>query len=333
MAPKTTQASAPDPTKITVAEKLIGAVCIFSFVSIWISSLCSPFLLLGAVWKAQYIWASTIILITAVAYLPWEKNNFTNSVHHVIHYHFPRYFKSMSLEYEGEAIEKHTAASKKQQQTFYAIHPHGAFSFGWASLFAHPHLGHVRFCFAPGLYFSPFFRLFTRAVGNPGSAGKAAMISYMKAGEDLALPPGGFEEATLTSTNHDRVFIKRRTGFVRLCLQHGIAIRPVYVFGENRLYWNLQGGWDFRLNILNKNNLPAIVTWGHPLIPLLPKSTVAMKVVVGEPIVLPKMDSPSKDVVKQWHDKYVAALVALFENHKEDYYGAEVAKTTKLEIW
>ena len=159
------------------------------------------------------------------------------------------------------------------------------------------------------------------------------MISYMKKGEDLALPPGGFEEATLSSSHHDRVYIKKRTGFVRLCLQHGMKIRPVYVFGESGLYWNIQGGWDFRIKVLNKNGVPAIVTWGHPLIPLLPRSNVDMKVVVGAPIVLPKIDNPTKEVVKQWHDKYVAALVKLFEDHKESYYGSEVAKTRKLEVW
>ena len=69
------------------------------------------------------------------------------------------------------------------------------------------------------------------------------------------------------------------------------------------------------------------------MIPLLPRSNVDMKIVIGAPIVLPKIDNPSKDVVKQWHDRYVAALVKLFEDHKEDYYGPEVAKTTKLEVW
>lgn len=58
-----------------------------------------------------------------------------------------------------------------------------------------------------------------------------------------------------------------------------------------------------------------------------------MKVVVGVPIVLPKIDNPTKDMVKSWHDKYVAALTKLFEDHKGAYYGSEVAKTKKLEVW
>ena len=195
MAPKTTQALAPDPTKITILEKLLGGLAIVSFVSMWISSLMSPFLLVRALWKEQYIWALTIVAITIAAYTPWEKGPISKAVHDVVYYYFPRYFKSMSLEYEGENIEKKPTNNKgeKQQQTFYAIHPHGAFSFGWATLFTHPQLAHVRFCFAPGLYLSPFFRLFSRSTGNPGSAGKSDMIAYMKRGEDLALPPGGFE--------------------------------------------------------------------------------------------------------------------------------------------
>ena len=137
----------------------------------------------------------------------------------------------------------------------------------------------------------------------------------------------------MTSPNHDRVFIKKRAGFVKLCLQHGVSIRPVYVFGEKGLYWNIQGAWNFRINVLNRNNLPAIFTWGNPLLPLLPRGNVDVKVVVGAPIDLPKIDNPTKEAVQEWHAKYMSSLTALFEEHKEAAYGAEAAKTAKLELW
>lgn len=158
------------------------------------------------------------------------------------------------------------------------------------------------------------------------------MVSYMKRGESLALPPGGFEEATLSCPDQDRVFVKKRYGFVRLCIQHGIPIRPVYVFGEKGLYWNIQGAWDVRL-AMNKNGFPAILTWGHPLFPLMPRHDVDLKIVVGAAMAVPKVEDPSKEVVKQWHDKYMAALTKLFEDHKEAVYGSEAAKTAKLEVW
>ena len=178
---------------------------------------------------------------------------------------------------------------------------------------------------------SPFFRLFSRGVGNPGSASKDSMISYMRKGESLALPPGGFEEATLTSTNHDRVFIKKRTGFVRLCLREGIAIRPVYVFGERSCYWNIQGAFKSRL-ALNRYGIPAILAWGNLLVPWLPKRHVEMYIAIGKPLKLPKIEKPTKEEVSAWHDKYIKALTQLFEEHKAAAYGPS-SKTMKLEIW
>lgn len=334
MAPKTktTHAWATDPAKISKSEKLLAAICFVTFFTIWISSLLSPLLFAAAVYNGQYMRALVTVLITILAYVPWEKNRTTEAGRFVFYYYMPRYFKSMSVEYEGPPIVKQ-ALSSSTSPVLYAIHPHGAFSLGWGTLFLDPQFQHVRFCYSPVLYMSPFHRLLSRAMGKPGSASKRDMASYMRKGEDLALLVGGFEEATLTSRDHDRVYVKRRTGFVKLCLQHGVAIRPVYVFGERGLYWNVQGGWNFRLNVLNRNGLPAIVAWGNPLLPVLPDPSVDVKIVVGAPMALPQIDSPSREDVQRWHDRYTAALVKLFEDHKEDYYGQEVAKTTKLEVW
>lgn len=157
------------------------------------------------------------------------------------------------------------------------------------------------------------------------------MMEYMKNGESLALPPGGFEEATLTCMTQDRVYIQKRTGFVRLCLQHGIAIRPVYVFGEKSCYWNIQGAFRTRL-ALNRYGIPTILSWGNILLPLLPKPNAEVYIVIGKPLVLPKIDQPTKDEVSNWHEKYVSGLKQLFEDHKEKAYGPE-SKTMKLEVW
>ena len=331
MPPKVVAALEPDPEKITFLEKMLGAFCLFTFVGIWILSIASPRLLVYALVYGYNVLAISIVLLTVAAYLPWKKQGLLFQVTEAcrrFYAHFtPCYFKSIVMQFEGDELPK-----PDDPQTFYAIHPHGAFCIGWGMLFCHSVLQHVRFCFAPALYISPFFRLFARCTGNPGSAAKYAMLSYMKKGESLALPPGGFEEATLTSTQKDRVFIQKRTGFIRLCLEHGIRVRPVYVFGEKGFYWNIQGMFEMRL-ALNRYGIPTLLAWGHPISPLLPKSSVDMRIVVGAPIVLPKIEQPSKEDVKKWHDKYVAALIKLFEDHKEAAYGPETGKAAKLEVW
>jgi 2-acylglycerol O-acyltransferase 2 len=158
------------------------------------------------------------------------------------------------------------------------------------------------------------------------------MNSYLKNGENVALPPGGFEEATLTSTKIDRVFIRRRYGFVRLCLRYGVRIRPVYAFGEGKLFSNVQGLWRTRL-ALNRFGIPTIVSWGRPFFPLLPKKGIKMHIVVGRPLILPKIENPTIDDVTLWHEKYINELKRIYDEHKHVAYGSEEGKVSKLEVW
>jgi hypothetical protein len=319
---------ATDPETVTPLEKFLGGTVFFLFVNIWLSSLSSPVLFVLAIRLGHYVSAIVIVLLSILAYTPWKKGGtIQTAFHRYVKYYGPRWFQRFSI-----VIEDQDEETKNHPQTLYAVHPHGAFCIGWSMLFAHDYFAKTRFCFAPALYYSPFFRLFSRSTGNPGSAAKASMVSYMKQGQDIALPPGGFEEATLTSLEHDRVFISKRTGFVRLCLQHGIAIRPVYVFGEKSLYWNVQGGWKTRL-ALNKFGLPTILPFGYPWIPLVPKNTASLTICIGSPLVLPRLENPTKEQVAHWHAKYVAALTRLFEDNKETAYVSEVAKTAKMQVW
>jgi Diacylglycerol acyltransferase len=321
-----------DPTSITVRQKLLGALSLGLFVIVWISSIGSPLLLAMAIVRQRYMTATCIGGIFVLAYLPWKKENvgLARAIHKMIQTNTPLYFQSLKIH-----LVQPSQQQQQQQQpasTFYAIHPHGCFCMGWGQLFCHDTFRQVRFCFSPALYASPFFRLFARCTGHPGSASKSSMSSYLKNGQDLALPPGGFEEATLSCTTQDRVFIQKRTGFIRLCLQYGYAVRPVYCFGENRLYWNIQGMEKFRL-ALNRYGIPTILAWGQAFIPVLPKRNVDLHIVVGAPIALPTIPNPTQAEVQTWHAIYVTELVKLFEEHKEAAYGADVAKTAKLQVW
>jgi len=338
-------------------QSIIGSIALLTFISIWLASLVSP--IYGLYWflkgEMYNIPLFILVLLTLIAYLPWEN---TGPLSHSLKY-FARYssfyYKKITIIFQNQQSlpeqQEETAArtedeeqkenEKDDQQLqrrrplLYAIHPHGAFCLGWSLLFCSTMMeDKVRFCFSPLLYASPLFRLWSRLTGYPGSASKKSMINYMKEKNNLALPPGGFEEATLTCRHKDRVYIKRRTGFVKLALQHGYNVVPVYCFGENQTYDNIQGMWNFRL-WLNKLGIPAIIVFGSWFFPLLPKrdDPRGIRVVVGKPIVLPKINNPSRDEVRHWHDKYIAALIRIFEEHKEEYYGHEIAKTQKLEIW
>ena len=128
----------------------------------------------------------------------------------------------------------------------------------------------------------------------------------------MALIPGGFEEATITTDKADRVFIKARRGFVSYALRHGYCLTPTFAFGENRCFMNVQGAWRFRL-WLNSLGFPAILPWSFP--PPLPYDK-SLNVVVGKPLQLPTIAKPTDSQVKEWHGKYMAELEALYNRHK-----------------
>lgn len=94
------------------------------------------------------------------------------------------------------------------------------------------------------------------------------MKSRMRRGENIALIPGGFQEATMFEYNRHTVYIKRRKvralafastpqpagrmrvplcadpaplaqGFIKYALQHGYRVYPCYTFGEERTYYSI----------------------------------------------------------------------------------------------
>jgi hypothetical protein len=83
----------------------------------------------------------------------------------------------------------------------------------------------------------------------------------MKGSESLAIIPGGFEDVTIFKEGCDRIFLKTRKGFVKLALQAGYSLTPVYAFGEKNLYWNIQGMWSVRL-WLSSFGIPSIIPVG-----------------------------------------------------------------------
>lgn len=302
-------------------DVLLGSFTVGIFVLLWVGSIASPAVLIWAVHRKFYYLAAFIVLIAIISYIPWEKGALSRKLTAFVDWYHPRFYLSCRTIFAKASL-------RRPGQTLYAVHPHGAFCLGWSTLFHSNFMDNVRFCFSPTLYASPLFRLWCRMTGKPGKADKASMIYYMKRGENLALPPGGFEEATLTCLTRDRVFIQKRAGFVKLCLTHGYTIVPVYCFGEKGTFWNVQGGWKLRL-ALNGMGIPTILIWGLRFLPFLPKR-VNLLVVAGDPIECPKIDAPTRDDVMLWHAKYKASLLALFEKYKEE---AMYGKDVKLELW
>lgn len=146
------------------------------FVVIWLCSAGSPFLLGIALYKKDYKSIWSLLGVTIFAYLPWKQNSFTEILRSVYTKYSSQYMKRYKLVFvDGQGDDP----KQQQRQTFYAIHPHGAFCMGWSFLYCSDIMQSVKFCFSPALCLSPFFRIFSRIMGNPGS-GKFCCFFFLK---------------------------------------------------------------------------------------------------------------------------------------------------------
>ena len=210
----------------------------------------------------------------------------------------------------------------KPEKTLLCYHPHGILcgGFSWNGVHA-PELHALGFVWLifDGLVNAPIFGWIAAWCGNMQGASVSSMKKLMAAKRNLAIIPGGFEEATFHERGVERVYIMKRKGFIKYALRHGYQVCPVYTFGESETYESCNWFLDLRAK-LNEYKIPTVLFFGWWAFPFFPRPNCDIVTIIGAPIDFPELneDSITPEVIDQWHRKYVNALVELFDKHKED---------------
>ncbi|RLO07473.1 hypothetical protein DYB28_003489 [Aphanomyces astaci] len=129
---------------------------------------------------------------------------------------------------------------------------------------------------------------------------------------------GGSQEALEAHPNTNRLVLNKRKGFIKLALETGAHVVPVA---------NPQGSWLRSM----QDSVVKHLTIATPLLTSgpLPNSTPLLTA-VGIPIEFPQISKPSSEEIEIHHAKYKAALQALFDKHKQDFYSPDELKTADL---
>mmetsp|Transcript_34748 Transcript_34748/g.58375 ORF Transcript_34748/g.58375 Transcript_34748/m.58375 type:complete len:317 (+) Transcript_34748:332-1282(+) len=151
------------------------------------------------------------------------------------------------------------------------------------------------------------------------SASKSSMTRYLKEGKCCILVPGGVQECLTMEHNVETLFLKKRTGFVKLALTHGAPIVPAFAFGQcNTFGWLRPGPPVVPTGFVRSFSrfigfAPLLFggRWGS----VAPYQT-PMLVVVGKPIEVPLVAEPTKEQTQLYLAKYIEAMEALFHEHK-----------------
>eukprot|EP00929_Paragymnodinium_shiwhaense_P055215 TRINITY_DN27685_c0_g1_i1.p1 TRINITY_DN27685_c0_g1~~TRINITY_DN27685_c0_g1_i1.p1 ORF type:complete len:351 (+),score=58.77 TRINITY_DN27685_c0_g1_i1:88-1140(+) len=305
-------------------EVTIGLMLQWLFMSCWVGGLLSPVFALWAVWRGYHRIVLIYLIIVAAGYSVPEQLCGSSIAKDFIVRYIGCPFKRVGKYFEWQP--------RRERPAIFLYHPHGIFSWGyvtaggWNSFF-YDHSPPVVGLIADGLLHAPIFRfLFVVLVGAVDSASKSTLLKKLRRRESVALIPGGFEEATITKPGTDRVFLRHRKGFIKYALQNGYALVPVYTFGENDTYANLQGAWRFRW-WLNSKKLGGVLPLGRWWCPILPRS-VELITVGGQPLQLPRFGRPTQSDVDEWHEKYVKHLQQHYSKYAPVFGTGE-----KLEVW
>ncbi|XP_030637407.1 2-acylglycerol O-acyltransferase 3b [Chanos chanos] len=222
-----------------------------------------------------------------------------------------------------------TAELSPSKNYILGCHPHGIMSVGAFCCFSTESCGSAQLfpgvqltlAILAGLFRLPLFRDYIMSAGlRPVSKESIEyLLSRCGEGNAVVIIIGGAEESLASSPGVNTVVMRQRKGFVRLALENGADLVPVYSFGENDLFKQVvfpEGSMGRRLQSIFKHVMgfaPCLFAGERWL--LMPYRS-PVTTVVGSPISVPRVPCPSEEQVDHYHRLYMEALTHLFHKHK-----------------
>ncbi|XP_024121873.1 2-acylglycerol O-acyltransferase 2 [Oryzias melastigma] len=214
------------------------------------------------------------------------------------------------------------------------FHPHGVLVAGaftnfctYATGFQKLFPGLTSYLLMLPLWFrAPFFRDYVMCGGLIPSDKESASypLRQKRGGNAVVIAVGGAPEALDAHPGTFNVLLANKKGFIKMAMEYGAHLVPVFSFGENEVYdqvENPQGTWlrwiQDHLQRIMGISLPlfharGIFQYSFGLIPYRRPITT----VVGRPIKVEKKQKPTPEDLDALHQLYMEELSELFEEHK-----------------
>ncbi|KAF8058472.1 DGAT2 [Scenedesmus sp. PABB004] len=139
-----------------------------------------------------------------------------------------------------------------------------------------------------------------------------------KTGVSVGLMVGGIAEMFMLRPDHERIKLRDRKGFVRVALEHGVPILPVYMFGASQVL-DFGPPWLARLSRRMRASVGMIYgAWGLPVPRRRPIFMVTGRPLATGPAL--RKDAPGFDArVDELHAAFCAEMTRIYYDHRGKY--------------
>jgi len=174
----------------------------------------------------------------------------------------------------------------------------------------------------------PFYREYLQSCGAADVSEKSCLHNLTAGpGRSITIIVGGASEALNSHPGTFDLTLKKRRGFIRVAIQTGASLVPVFGFGENDLYYTTE---HEKGSLIRKAQEKLLKIFGFSLplfrgrgifnydMGLLPHRR-PLNVVIGSPIEVKKIDKPSDEEIGRVQEVYMDHLQKLYDSYKDVY--------------
>lgn len=216
----------------------------------------------------------------------------------------------------------------KSKNVLFASFPHGLFPMSFPLLSGisskvFPEIKKPKMAVANSLFYTPVVSPIISWFGCI-PADTLSIKDALEKGSCI-ITPDGIAGVYCSSSDKELVYCKNHRGFIKIALEEGSDLIPMYCFGHTQTFdvYPQIGSWISNLSRIWR--FPIVLYKGNGWCPMLPRK-VPIVVAIGRAIKVKQCINPTENQIDELHTKFIKKLKKLFNKYKKRVLGWENKK-------